>query len=100
MIDLTAVNLTEIEAVIVTCLPALTAVITIIASVKSVLKSLNKLKDNEALKAERDALAEQNKKILREMRAQKRQVALLIEKAVKIKYNDLDEVKNDEDLQV
>lgn len=91
---------TEIEALLIACLPALTSVISIITAVLTVLKNLNSLKDNEKLKAERDAVAEQNKILLSEMRKQRKQIALYIEKAVKIHYNDMTEVQNDEDLQI
>lgn len=91
---------TEIEAILIACLPALTSVISIITAVSSVLKSLNSLKDNEKLKAERDAIAEQNKNLLSEMRKQRKLMALYIEKAVKIHYDDITEVRNDEDLQI
>lgn len=85
---------------LVTALPSLTAIISIIFAVVEVLKSLNKLKDNEALKTERDALVEQNKVLVSECKKMRKQVALLIQKAVHIQYNDMTEVKNDKDLQI
>lgn len=72
------IYLTELETLLITCLPALTSIASIIAAVTTIVKSLNKLKDNEELKAERDALAEQNKKVIDECKAMKKQVALYI----------------------
>lgn len=94
------INLTELEMLLITALPSLTAILSIIFAVVEVLKSLGRLKDNEALKAERDALAEQNKVIIEECKKMRKQVALFIQKAVHIEYKDMTEVKNDTDLQV
>ena len=94
------ITLTEIETILIACLPALTSIVSILTAVTTIIKSLNKLKDNEELKAERDALAEQNKKVLAECKVMKKQIALYIEKASKIAYNDMTEVKDDKDLQV
>lgn len=93
-------ELTEIEALLIACLPAITSIISIISAAIAIIKNLNKLKDNKNLKAERDALAEQNQVLLAEVRKQKKLIALYIEKVVKIKYGDLTEVQNDEDLKV
>lgn len=93
------ITLTEIETILITCLPALTAILSIVTAVSTIIKSLNKLKDNESLKQERDALAEQNKKVLAECKAMKKQIALYIEKATRVTYEDLTEVHNDKDLQ-
>lgn len=94
------ITLTELEMILITALPSLTAIISIVFAVFEVIRSLNKLKDNEALKKERDELAEQNKVLIAECRKMRKQVALLIQKAVHIKYEDLTEVKDDEDLQI
>lgn len=94
------ITLTEIEAILIACLPALTAIVSIITAVKTIINSLNKLKENESLKQERDALLEQNKKVIAECKAMKKQIALYIEKASHIIYNDMTEVQNDKDLQV
>lgn len=94
------IYLTEIETILITCLPALTSIISIVSAVITIIKSLNKLKDNESLKQERDALAEQNKKVLAECKAMRKQVALYIQKATHIVYKDMTEVQNDEELQV
>ena len=56
------ITLTELETILIACLPSLTAIVSIVTAVSTIIKSLNKLKDNEALKQERDALLEQNKK--------------------------------------
>lgn len=93
-------ELTEIEALLIACLPAITSIISIISAAIAIIKNLNKLKDNKNLKAERDALAAQNQVLLAEVRKQKKLMALFIEKVVKIKYGDLTEVQNDEDLKV
>ena len=93
-------ELTEIEALLIACLPAITSIISIISAAIAIIKNLNKLKDNKNLKAERDALVEQNQILLSEVRKQKKLIALYIEKVVKIKYGDLTEVQNDEDLKV
>lgn len=94
------IYLTEIETLLITCLPALTSIVSIVSAVVTIIKSLNKLKDNESLKQERDALAEQNKKVIAECKAMKKQIALYIEKASHIVYNDMTEVQNDKDLQI
>lgn len=94
------ITLTEIETILIACLPALTSIVSILTAVTTIIKSLNKLKDNEELKAERDALAEQNKKVLAECKVMKKQIALYIEKAIKVAYNDMTEVQDDKDLQV
>ena len=94
------ITLTEIEAILIACLPALTAIVSIVSAVKTIIKSLDKLKENESLKQERDALLEQNKKVLAECRAMKKQIALYIEKASHIVYKDLSEVQNDKEIQI
>lgn len=94
------ITLTTLETILITYLPTLVSVFSMISAVVTIIKSLNQLKDNESLKNERDALKEQNKKLLSECRAMRKQVALYIQKAVHISYNDMSEVKNDEDLQV
>lgn len=94
------IYLTEIETLLIACLPALTSIVSIITAVATVIKSLNKLKDNELLKQERDQLAEQNKRVLAECKAMRKQIALYIQKASHVVYNDLSEVQNDKELQV
>lgn len=94
------ITLTELETILIACLPSLTAIVSIVTAVSTIIKSLNKLKDNEALKQERDALLEQNKKVIAECRAMKKQIALYIEKASHIVYNDLSEVQNDKEIQI
>lgn len=94
------ITLTEIEAILITCLPALTAIVSIVTAVKTIINSLNKLKENESLKQERDALVEQNRKVLAECRAMKKQIALYIEKATHIVYKDLSEVQDDKEIQI
>ena len=94
------ITLTEIEAILIACLPALTAIVSIVSAVKTIIKSLDKLKENESLKQERDALLEQNKKVVAECRAMKKQIALYIEKATHVVYKDLSEVQDDKELQV
>ena len=78
------IYLTEIETLLITCLPALTSIVSIVSAVVTLIKSLNKLKDNEELKQERDALAEQNKKIIDECKAMRKQIALYI--AILLRY--------------
>lgn len=92
--------LTELETILIACIPALTSILTILGAVISMLKSFNKLKENEEIKAERNAVIEQNKVLIRELRKQQKIIALFIEKVVKVHYQDLSEVKNDEELQV
>lgn len=93
-------TLTEFEAILISCLPALTAVIANFSMLVTFIKSLAKLKDNEEVKKERDALVEQNKATLAECRKLRKQMALYIEKAVKVHYKDMTEVQNDKDLQI
>lgn len=93
-------ELTQIEALLIACLPALTSIIGIVSAAVAIIKNLNSLKDNKELKAERDAIAEQNKILLSELNKQKKLISLFIEKVVKIKYNDMTEVQNDEDLKI
>lgn len=92
--------LSELETILITCLPALTSIAAVITAVVTIIKSLNKLKDNEELKQERNALREQNKVLLSEIKKNEKMLSLLIEKAAHIVYADLSEVQNDEDLQV
>lgn len=94
------IYLTELETILITCLPALTSIISIITAVKTVLNSLSQLKDNKELKAERDALVEQNKVLVAECRKMRKQTSLLIQKVSHIVYEDLTEVKDDQELQV
>lgn len=93
------VDLTLIEAAFIAALPTISSVIAIITTVIKIRKDFEKLKDNEELKAERDALAEQNKALLAEVRKQNKLTKLYIEKVSKVVFKDLDEVKNDQDLQ-
>lgn len=94
------INLTELETILITCLPAIVSVITSLSAVFTFLKSLTKLKENEELKAERDALAEQNRILMKEMKKQQKLFKLLIQKTCKVHYEDLSEVKDDEELQI
>lgn len=94
------ITLTELETILITCLPALTSIAAVITAVATIIKSLNKLKDNEELKQERDVLREQNKALLSEIKKSQKMLSLLIEKEAHIAYADLSEVQNDEDLQV
>lgn len=94
------IYLTELETLLITCLPALTAIVSIITAVKVIINSLATLKDNKEIKAERDALVEQNRVLVAECKKMTKQTALLIQKASRVVYEDLNEVKNDEDLQV
>lgn len=94
------ITLTALETILITCLPAGTSIAAIIVTAFAILKSLSKLKENEQIKAERDALMDTNKKIIAETRTLKKQLSLLIEKAAKIDYKSLTEVQNDESLQV
>lgn len=95
-----ATTLTELEAILIACLPALTSIISIVSVAITIIKNLKTLKDNEELKAERDAYAEQNKVLIDEMKKSRKQLALFIEKAAHVVYKDLSEVQNDEDLQI
>ena len=94
------ITLTELETILITCLPALTSIAAVITAVATIIKSLNKLKDNEELKQERNALREQNKVLLSEIKKSQKMLSLFIEKEAHIAYADLSEVQNDEDLQV
>lgn len=94
------VYLTELETILITCLPALTSIVSIITAVKVIINSLSKLKENEEIKAERDALVEQNRILVAQCKKMTKQAALLIQKVSRVVYEDLSEVKNDEDLQV
>lgn len=94
------ITITELETILITCLPALTSIMAVITAVATIIKSLNKLKDNEELKQERDVLRDQNKVLLSEIKKSQKMLSLLIEKAANIVYADLSEVQNDEDLQV
>ena len=94
------ITLTELETILITCLPALTSIMATITAVATIIKSLNKLKDNEELKQERDVLREQNKLLLSEIKKSQKILSLFIEKTANIVYADLSEVQNDEDLQV
>lgn len=94
------ITLTELETILITCLPALTSIMAVITAVATIIKSLNKLKDNEELKQERNALREQNKVLLSEIKKSQKMLSLFIEKEAHIAYADLSEVQNDEDLQV
>lgn len=92
--------LTQLESILIACLPALTAIIGIITACSKIISVLNSLKDNEALKAERDQLKEANKQLINQTKVLQKELSLLIEKATHIKYSDMSEVKNDEDLQI
>ena len=92
-------DFTVIEAAIIAAIPTITAVGAIITAVVKFIKSLNQLKDNEELKAERDALAEQNKALLSEVKRQNKLTKLFIEKASRVAFKDMSEVKNDKELQ-
>lgn len=94
------ITLTEIETLLITCLPALTSLIGVITAVVSIINKLNTLKDNELIKTERDELKKANEKLISECRAIKKQTSLLIQNLSKINYNDMGEVKDDKDLQV
>lgn len=93
-------TLTELETIIIAAIPALTSIVSIISAICVFLRSLSKLKDNQEIKAERDALVKQNEALLAECRKMRKQTALFIEKASHVLYKDMTEVKNDEDLQV
>lgn len=92
--------LTQLESILIACLPALASIVGIFTAASNILKTLNSLKDNEALKRERDQLSEANKQLINESRRLQKEVSLLVEKATHIKYSDMSEVKNDKDLQI
>jgi cell division protein FtsB len=94
------ITLTEIEAFLIAILPAVTSIATTITALITIIKSLGKLRDNEKLKTERDALVEQNKTLVNEVKKSQKMMAIYIEKAAHIVYNDLSEVKDDETLKV
>ena len=95
-----ATTLTELEAILITCLPALTSIISVISVAITIVKNLKTLKDNQELRAERDALMEQNQLMVDEMKKSQKMLALFIEKAAHVVYGDLSEVQNDKDLQI
>lgn len=94
------ISLTELETLLITCLPAITAIGSILAATSTISKSLRELKDNEEIKKERDELRVQNKQYMKEIKTIKKQNALMIEYLGKVAYKDMSEVKNDEDLQI
>ncbi len=94
------IYLTQLETILITCIPSLASILSIFAAVVSIFKSLNRLKDNEEIKAERDALKAQNEGLLAECRKMRKQTALLVQKVTHVVYNDLSEVQNDKELQV
>lgn len=94
------IALTEIETLLITCLPALTSIGSILAATVTIFKALNKLKDNEEVRKERDELREQNKQFMAELKSLRKQTSLFIETASKVVYKDISEVKNDKDLQI
>lgn len=94
------ITLTEFETILIACLPALTSILSIVSAVAAIFKALNKLKDNENLKVERNSLYEQNKLLASECRKMRKQMAYHIEKTSHVVYKDITEVQNDKDLQV
>ena len=92
-------DFTVIEAAFIAALPTVSAVIAIITTAIKIKKDFDSLKDNESLKAERDALAEQNKVLLAEVKKQNKLTKLYIEKVAKVAFNDMSEVKDDKELQ-
>jgi hypothetical protein len=94
------IYLTQLETILITCIPSLASILSIFVAVKTIFKSLAKLKDNEEIKAERDELKAQNGRLLAECRKMRKQTALLVEKVTHIAYKDLSEVQSDKELQV
>lgn len=94
------IYLTQLETILITCIPSLASILSIFVAVISIFKSLAKLKDNEEIKAERDALRAQNERLVAECRAMRKQASLLVQKVTHVVYNDLSEVQNDKELQV
>lgn len=94
-----SLDFTVIEAAIIAAIPTITAVCAIITAIAKFIKSLDQLKENESLKAERDALYDQNKQLIKEIKKQNKLTKLYIEKATRIAFKDLSEVKDDEELQ-
>ena len=103
-------TITEIEAILIACMPALTSILAVISAVLGFLNKFKKLaesiKENESLKAERDALKEEVrlsnealKNAGNELRKTRKQIQFAVENISKIKYEDMTGVKNDEDLQ-
>lgn len=72
------IDFTSIEAIILAYLPTLTSVIAMFVALFKILGSLNKLKENEQLKKERDELVAQNKATLAECKKMRKQMALYI----------------------
>lgn len=93
------IELTFLETLVVALLPSVTAIATIITALVKIVKSLGRLKENESLKQERDALIEQNRVATQELKQTRKMIALYLEKASHIVFKDMSEVKNDEDLQ-
>jgi uncharacterized protein YybS (DUF2232 family) len=92
--------LTQLESILIACLPAITSIMGIVIACSKIIKTLSALKDNEAIKKERDELKESNKQLIAQGNQLKKELSLLIEKVTHIKYSDMSEVRNDKDLQI
>lgn len=93
------IDLTQVEAILIAIIPALTAVGSIIAVAVKIFTSFADLKKSVADNTENKELREQLLATQTEMRKLQKLYALAIEKQVKIKYSDMTEVRNDEEIQ-
>lgn len=88
-----------LETILIACLPSLTSILAIITAVTPVLKMFNKLREDVASKVENESLKQELRQTIEEVKQMKKIYKLAIEKSTKVRYQDLTEVKEDEDLQ-
>ena len=89
----------DLQTILITCLPSATSILAIIAATAPILKVFNSLRKEVASKVENEALKNELRATVREVKQLKKVYQLAIEKQAKVCYQDLTEVKKDEDLQ-
>lgn len=94
------ITLTTVETIVITYLPTIVSIISIFSALSIFINKFKTLATKKEIDDEKEALREQNKMILEEFRRCKKFISLYIEKTAKIKYKDMTEVKDDEDLQI
>ena len=93
-------DLNEIEAIIIACVPAVTAIVSIISIFYKIVKDWRQFKEDFKTNTDYRELRDQLAASVEENRKLKKVMANYIEQASKVKYEDQSNVRKDQDLQV
>lgn len=93
-------DFSEIEALVIACVPAITAIVSIISIFLKIVKDWKSFKEEFKTNTDYKDLRDQLNSSIEENRKLKAVMAKTIEEIGKVKYEDRTDVKNNKDLQV